>query len=81
MNQPSKGPSNKAMKVFESRGFNHPNSKQLADDIRVKCAELYDLFDAIPTTPGLSEAGRLVNIAKTELETSSMMAIKALSRT
>lgn len=69
--------SEKAKKVFESRGLH--GQEQKIETIKEKAAELWDAFDAIEIPPG-SEAGRLVALAKTELETSVMYGVKAVSR-
>lgn len=70
----------RASKVFESRGFG-PEEQVRMDRIKSLCAELWQQIDDIPIPPGNIEAGRLVSLAKTELESSCMWAVKALSRT
>lgn len=71
-------PSAIADKVFESRGLNG-QEEQMAR-IKAKAAELWDELNSISVPPDNREAGRLVSIAKTDLETSVMYAVKALSR-
>lgn len=71
--------SERAYGVFESRGLNGQEAK--IEEIKNKAAQLWDLFDNIPVPPGLqTDAMRLVSIAKTNLETSVMYAVKAYSR-
>jgi hypothetical protein len=67
------------VKVFESRGLNG-NEKQV-DLIKGLCAQLWDAIDDIPIAPGNSESGRLVSLAKTDIEAACMWAVKAVSRT
>lgn len=69
--------SEKAKKVFESRGIHH---LEKIDVIKEKAAELWDAIDAIEVPPGNQEAGRLVATAKTQLETAVMFGVKAVSR-
>lgn len=68
----------RAVKVFESRGLN--GHEKLVDEIKAQAAVLFDKIDSIPVPPGNSEAGRLVALAKTELESTVMWAVKAVSR-
>jgi len=70
--------STRATKVFESRGLNGQEEK--VQDLKNKAAELWQLIDNISVPPGNSEAGRLVALAKTELESTVMWAVKAFSR-
>jgi hypothetical protein len=70
--------SKRAEKVFESRGLQ--GRDLLVDEIKQKAAVLYDRLEEIPIPPGNGEAGRLVSLAKTELESAVMWAVKAISR-
>lgn len=70
--------STRATKVFESRGLN--GQEQQVAALKSKAEELWDEIDSISVPPGNSEAGRLVALAKTELESTVMWAVKALSR-
>lgn len=69
----------KASKVFESRGLNGQEDR--VQRIKDSAATLFEQIDSISIPPGNSEAGRLVSLAKTELESSVMWAVKAISRT
>lgn len=71
-------PSQQAQKVFESRGLN--GHEGLVEDIKIFAGYLFDKLDLIPVPPGNNEAGRLVALAKTELESTVMWAVKAISR-
>ena len=55
-------------------------AKTKSDAIRVKAEELLALFNEGVSTEERSEASRLMNVARTNLEQSIMWAIKALSR-
>lgn len=77
-NQQSPSMSERAFKTFESRGLNGQESK--IESIKEKAALLWDAFDAIEIPPGNQEAWRLVALAKTELESSVMWGVKAVSR-
>lgn len=70
--------SQKASKVFESRGIDGKES--LVQRIKDEAASLYDAIDCISIPPGNTEAGRLVALAKTDLESAVMWAVKAISR-
>lgn len=67
------------MKVFESRGLN--GKEQLVSDIKLAAANLLWEINNISVPPGNNEAGRLVSLAKTDIESSVMWAVKAVSRT
>lgn len=69
----------KGVKVFESRGFKD-NGAEHVEFIKKNAAALWSYIDNIPVPPGNTEAGRLVALAKTDLESSVMWAVKALSR-
>lgn len=75
------GPSERALKVFETRKPVFTESGDVINAIKHNAANLWDVIDNISIPPGNTEAGRLVSIAKTELETSVMYAVKAVSRT
>ena len=68
----------KAIATFESRGLN--GQEKQVEGIKDLAARLFTAIDDIPVPPGNNEAGRLVAKAKTDLETSVMFAVKALSR-
>ena len=70
--------SDRAVKVFESRGLN--GNEALVQQIKDQAAVLWDCIDSVVIPPGNSEAGRLVSLAKTELEASVMWAVKSISR-
>jgi len=69
---------NTEMRVFESRGLN--GQEQRVEHLKKAAAFLLAEINKISIPPGNSEAGRLVSIAKTELETCVMYAVKAYSR-
>lgn len=69
----------RGVKTFESRGFKE-NGAEHVEYIKKNAAVLWSYIDNIPVPPGNTEAGRLVSLAKTELESSVMWAVKALSR-
>jgi hypothetical protein len=69
----------RGVKVFESRGF-QGNGEQHVEYIKKTAAALWSYFDNISVPPGNTEAGRLVSLAKTELESAVMWAVKAVSR-
>lgn len=62
--------------VFEQRGLK--DQEPIAAIIKEQAAALWDTLDTITT--GTPEGARLLSIAKTNLETSVMFAVKALSR-
>jgi hypothetical protein len=61
------------------------SEKKLMEEIKTKAEELISLYDKVLTSPSVEEApvpakvGRPVSIAKTELESSVMWAIKGLT--
>lgn len=76
--------SERAFKAFDSRKIPEEHILKL-DALKEAAANLWDCIDDI--YPGLgiaptgnSEAGRLVSLAKTDLESSVMWAVKAFSR-
>jgi hypothetical protein len=70
--------SNEAINTFAGRGLN--GQEALVEEIKNRAAGLWDLFNSIPNVPG-TPSGRLTALAKTELESSVMWAVKAISRT
>jgi hypothetical protein len=64
-------------KVFESRGIKRT---EMVETIKARAAVLLAEIDAISIPPDNKEAGRLVALAKTDLESCVMWAVKALSR-
>lgn len=71
--------SGRAVKVFEQRGLNDQDSK--AARIKDVAALLWEEIDNISVPPGIdSDSMRLISIAKTNIETAVMFAVKALSR-
>lgn len=72
----------RSRRAFDSRGFTRNIAKQTerVNMIKQKAAELWDIIDNTEVSPGNSEAGRLVNMAKSELEITIMIAVKAVSR-
>lgn len=54
--------------------------KVLNDEIKAKAVELLELFDKAVSKEERSEASRLMNIARTNLEQTIMWAVKAVSR-
>lgn len=79
MEQQEVKPSERAEKAFNSRGITG-SGEGLVAAIKHRAAHVWDLLDSIPVPPGNSEAGRLVSLAKTDLEASVMWAVKAVSR-
>ena len=65
-------------RVFESRGIR--DQEQHVEYIKNSAAVLWSYVDNIQIPPGNSEAGRLVALAKTDIESAVMWAVKALSR-
>lgn len=76
----SKFPSSRALNAFNSRPLGESGGERV-EHIKLQAAVLWDAFDNIPIPPGNTEAGRLVSLAKTQLEDSVMWGVKALSRT
>lgn len=73
-------PSAQAVAVFESRGFARPDHGEQVDRIKYLASALWTEIDKIAVPPGNSEPGRLLSLAKTDLEGSVMWAVKAISR-
>lgn len=72
-------PLERAEKVFESRGIEGIQAVKI-DRIKKAAAELYSIIDSMSVPPGNTEAGRLLSLAKTDIELSVMWAVKAVSR-
>lgn len=70
----------RGLKVFESRGFHGNDGPEHAARIKEKAAALWEELANIPVPPGNMEAGRLRALAQTDLESSVMWGVKALSR-
>lgn len=71
----------KSYKTFESRGFASPEHGILVESLKVDASALLATINAISIPPdNAQEVGRLVSLAKTELEASVMWAVKAISR-
>lgn len=62
--------------VFATKGLN--GQEATIEKVKIKAAELWEIFDDI--SPQLPESRRLTALAKTELESSVMWGVKALSR-
>ena len=77
---PQRAPGLRAVRTFESRGFDGNAGFEHCARIKFLAALLWEELDNISVPPDNSEAGRLVALAKTELESSVMWANKALSR-
>ena len=71
--------SKRALDTFATRGLN--GQEEVVTRIKDRAAALWDEIDGIAIAPGNSDAGRLVALAKTELECAVMWAVKAVSRT
>lgn len=70
-----------AKKVFESRGLKPEYfGVDSIDAVKYAAAVLFTVVDNIVVPPGNTEAGRLVSLAKTDLESCVMWAVKAISR-
>lgn len=65
-------------KVFEYRGLNGKEAQ--VEQIKQTAAALWSMINVISVPPGNTEAGRLLALAKTDLESSVMWAVKAVSR-
>lgn len=68
----------KALEVMNA-SFN-PGGREDVNAIKMKCAELYTLIENHVPENERSERSRLANIAKTNLETCQMFAVKAVTR-
>lgn len=65
-------------RVILSYGVPTQEQKDLANEIKLKIAELIDIVEPLKTT---GERARLVSIAQTELETACMYMVKAVFNT
>lgn len=72
-------PTTRSVAVFESRGL-RDGTEALITQLKMEAAILLDTINEIEVPPGNSEAGRLIALAKTELESTVMWATKAVSR-
>jgi hypothetical protein len=63
---------------FESRGF-PADTSHLVDQVKQKAGELDDLYGQLSIEPG-AEGGRMLALAKTNLEQSVMWFVKGVSR-
>lgn len=64
--------------VFESRGLNGRLTQ--VEQIKETAAALWSMINAISCDPDNTEAPRLLALAKTDLESSVMWAVKGISR-
>ena len=67
------------MDTFEYKPMSE-EGKVLNDEIKAKAVELMELFEKAVSKEERSEASRLMNIARTNLEQTVMWAIKAVTR-
>lgn len=65
-------------RVILSYGIPTQEQKDLANEIKLKIAELIDIVEPLKTT---RERARIVSIAQTELETACMYMVKAVFNT
>ena len=65
-------------RVVLSYGIPTQEQKDLAQEIKLKCAELIDLIEPLKTN---GERARVVALAQTEFETACMYSVKAVSNT
>lgn len=65
-------------RVILSYGIPTQEQKDLANEIKLKIAELIDIVEPLKTT---GERARIVSIAQTELETACMYMVKAVFNT
>lgn len=73
-------PTPRALAVFESRGFAMEHHAETCAKIKSVSATLWTLYDSITPPPGDTEISALLARAKQDLEISSMLGVKALSR-
>jgi hypothetical protein len=68
--------------TFESRGIQKTEDLSLIEDIKAAASQLEDLYlKIIPNNESVGpECGRLISVARTNLEQSVMWAVKAVSR-
>lgn len=69
----------KELEVFESRPLSD-EGKQAMETIKIDAAILLHAMDRVIPKEERSEASRLMNIARTNLEQTVMWAVKAISR-
>lgn len=69
----------RAKAVFDQRSMNS-GQVEMVERIKNNAAHLWVTLDEITADPGNTETMRLVSIAKTDLETCVMSAVKAVSR-
>ena len=65
-------------RVVLSYGIPTQEQKDLAQEIKLKCAELIDLIEPLKTN---GERARVVALAQTEFETACMYSVKAVFNT
>lgn len=65
-------------RVVLSYGIPTQEQKYLAQEIKLKCAELIDLIEPLKTN---GERARVAALAQTEFETACMYAVKAVFNT
>jgi len=65
-------------RVVLNYGIPTQEKKDLAQEIKLKCAELIDLIEPLKTN---GERARVVALAQTEFETACMYSVKAVSNT
>jgi hypothetical protein len=65
-------------RVVLNYGIPTQEQKDLAQEIKLKCAELIDLIEPLKTN---GERARVVALAQTEFETACMYSVKAVSNT
>ena len=65
-------------RVVLNYGSPTQEQKDLAQEIKLKCAELIDLIEPLKTN---GERARVVALAQTEFETACMYSVKAVSNT
>lgn len=74
----SVGASVSSQQVFASQGLG--DQQDVVALIRDRAAHLLDAINAIGLPDGYSDAGRLAALARTDLESAVMWAVKAVSR-
>lgn len=65
-------------RVVLNYGIPTQEQKDLAQEIKLKCAELIDMIEHLKTN---GERARIVATAQTEFETACMYSVKAVSNT
>lgn len=70
-------PSRRAVKVFDSRNFDSNEPVEHIARIKEQAALLWDELESIPIS---GESARLIALAKTDLESAALWAVKAVSR-